>query len=177
MTEQSLNLGGGVDEMGPIDYVVIEFPGARLTGEGLPMLLDLVDRKIIRVIDLLFVQKSTDGVITVIDIADFDGDGALDLAVFQGASSGLLGTDDVNEAGAVLEEGSAAAILVYENLWAAPLAVALRKGGAQLVANGRIPVQALIGALDEAERLDRERTGSDTIGEPALADAPGAGKE
>ena len=141
----------GVDQLGPIDYMVVEFPGGRLTGEGLPLLVDLVDRRIIRVIDLLFVKKSLDGTIRAVEIGELDADGSRGLAVFNGASSGLLGEDDIEESGAALEPGCAAAILVYENVWAAPLAVSLRKGGAQLVAYGRIPVQALVGAFDQAD--------------------------
>jgi hypothetical protein len=140
-----------LDQMGPIDYVVIEFPGSHMTGEGFPLLVDLVDRGIIRIIDLVFVKKELDGSIAGLAIADLDSDGKLDLAVFEGASSGLVGSDDVEEAGSVLEPGSSAAILVYENLWAAPLAVALRRGGGQLVASGRIPVQAVLAALEAAE--------------------------
>ncbi len=121
-----------LDETGPIDYLVVEFPGNRMTGEGFPLLLDLVDRGIIRILDLVFVTRDTDGSVTAVEIADFDGDGELDLAVFQGASSGLLGPDDLEEAASVIEPGSSAGILVYENVWAAPFAVALRRGGAQL---------------------------------------------
>ncbi|GAA1737300.1 DUF6325 family protein [Luedemannella helvata] len=139
------------DGMGPIDFLVIEFPGSRMTGEGLPLLVDLVDRGIIRVLDLLFVKKNLDGSVEGAQIADFDGDGTLDLAVFEGASSGLLQQDDIDEAGTALEAGSSAAILVYENTWAAPLASALRRGGAQLVAGGRIPVQAVLAALEATE--------------------------
>src|SRR4051812_48477734 len=108
-----------VDSMGPIDYLVIEFPGSRMTGEGLPLLVDLVDRGIIRVLDLLFIKKNVDGSIEGAAIADFDHDGTLDLAIFEGASSGLLGKDDLDEAGTALEPGNSAAVLVYENLWAA----------------------------------------------------------
>jgi hypothetical protein len=140
-----------LDEMGPIDYLIIEFPGSRMTGEGLPHLLDLVERDVIRVLDLVFVQKRDDGSVVALEVADFDADGTLDLAVFAGASSGLLGQDDMDEAGAVLEPGSAAAVVVYENRWAAPLASALRRGGAQMVATGRIPVQAVLAALEDAE--------------------------
>ena len=140
-----------LDETGPIDYLVVEFPGNRMTGEGFPLLIDLVDRGIIRILDLVFVTRDTDGSVTAVEIADFDGDGALDLAVFQGASSGLLGPDDLEEAASVIEPGSSAGILVYENVWAAPFAVALRRGGAQLVASGRIPVQAILAALEAAE--------------------------
>lgn len=138
-----------VDELGPIDYIVVEFPGNKMTGEGLPLLVDLVDRGIIRLIDLVFFTKADDGSVALVEIADFDGDGALDLAIFEGASSGLLGEDDVNEAAAAVEGGSSAALLVYENRWAAPFAAAVRRGGGQLVAAGRIPVQAVLAALDE----------------------------
>ena len=140
-----------LDEMGPVDYLVVEFPGSRMTGEGLPLLVDLVDRGIIRILDLVFVTKDADGSLRGLAIADLDGDGQLDLAVFEGASSGLLDEDDINEAAGVLEPGSSAGILVYENTWAAPFAVALRRGGAQVVASGRIPVQALLASLDAAD--------------------------
>ena len=151
MSEEQLAIGSTLDEMGPIDYLVIEFPGSRMTGEGLPLLVDLVDRGIIRILDLVFVTKSEDGTTTAVELADVDGDGQLDLTVFGGASSGLLDQDDLDEAGSVLEPGSSAGVLVYENLWAAPLAVALRRGGAQMVASGRIPVQALLAAVEAAE--------------------------
>ncbi len=140
-----------LDEMGPIDYIVVEFPGNRMTGEGLPLLVDLHDRGIIRILDLLFIRKETDGRVTGMAIADLDSDGELDLAVFEGASSGMLGTEDVEDAGSVLNPGSSAGILVYENVWAAPLAAAVRRGGGQLVASGRIHVQAALAALDAAE--------------------------
>ena len=143
-----------VTEMGPVDYLVVEFPGNRMTGEGLPLLVDLVDRGLIRILDLVFVKKEEDGSVAAIQIADLDGDGQLDLAVFEGASSGLLGDDDLADAGGVLEPGSSAGILVYENVWAAPFAAALRRGGGQLVASGRIPVQALLDAVDNAESVE-----------------------
>ena len=140
-----------LDEMGPIDYLVVAFPGNRMTGEGMPLLIDLVDRGIIRILDLLFIRKELDGSVSGMELADFDQDGELDLAVFEGASSGLLGPDDISEAGTVLEPGSSAGLLVYENLWAAPFAAAMRRAGGQLVASGRIPVQAALAALDAAD--------------------------
>jgi hypothetical protein len=145
------DLRDALEEVGPIDYLVVEFPGSRMTGEGLPLLVDLVDRGIIRVLDLVFVKKELDGSVKGMAIADLDHDGTLDLAVFEGASSGLLDQDDLDEAGAVLEPGSSAGLLVYENRWAAPFAKALRRGGRQLVASGRIPVQAVLAALDATE--------------------------
>jgi hypothetical protein len=148
---EGLTMSDDLDEMGPIDYLVIEFPGSRMTGEGVPLLVDLVDRGIIRILDLLFVRKELDGSVSGVAIADFDSDGELDFAVFEGASSGLLDADDVDHAGSVLEPGNSAAVLVYENLWAAPLAVALRRGGGQLVASGRIHIQAALAALDAVE--------------------------
>jgi len=144
-------MGDDLDGMGPVDYLVVEFPGSRMTGEGLPILLDLVDRGIIRVLDLVFVKKEVDGLVRGLALADFDHDGDLDLAMFEGASSGLMDTSDVDEASSVLKPGNSAAIVVYENVWAAPLAAALRRGGAQLVASGRIPIQDVVAALEAAE--------------------------
>jgi Family of unknown function (DUF6325) len=140
-----------LEEMGPVDYLVAEFPENKLTGQGLRLLVDLVDRNIIRILDLVFLTKAADGTVTAAAITDLDGDGELDLAVFEGAASGLLGPDEVAEAGEVLEPGTVAALLVYENVWAAPLAVAMRQAGGQLVASGRIPIQGIIAALDAAE--------------------------
>ena len=131
--------------------MVVEFPGNRMNGEGFPLLVDLFDRGLIRILDLMFVRKDEDGSVTGLEIADLTGDGALDLAVFEGASSGLLGQDDIEEAATALEPGNSAGILIYENLWAAPFATALRRGGAQLVASGRIPVPAVLAALDATD--------------------------
>jgi Family of unknown function (DUF6325) len=143
-----------LEETGPIDYMVVEFPGSKMTGEGLPLLVDLVESGIIRILDLVFVKRENDGSIKGLEIRDFDSDGTLDLAVFEGAASGLLGEDDIDEATSVIEPGSSAGILVYENVWAAPFAAALRRGGAQLVASGRIPVQAILASLEATEAAD-----------------------
>ncbi|MFI7501330.1 DUF6325 family protein [Streptomyces sp. NPDC049687] len=137
--------------MGPIDYVVVEFPGNRMTGEGFPLLVDLVDRGIIRILDLMFIGKAEDGTVSALEIADLTGDGHLDLAVFEGVHSGLLGQDDLEEAAAAIEPGNSAGLLIYENLWAAPFAAALRRGGAELVASGRLPVPAVLASLEAAE--------------------------
>jgi hypothetical protein len=145
-------------ELGPIDYLVVEWPAEdkQPAGEALPLLVDLVDRGLIRVLDLAFVRKEKDGTVVGLDLEDLDLDGNPELTVFEGASSGLLGDDDYEEAGAAIQPGCAAALLLYENTWAAPFATALRKSGAQLVANGRIPVNAIIAALDELEAAEVE---------------------
>ena len=140
-------------ELGPVDYFVVEFPGNKMTGEGLPLLVDLVDRGIVRILDLEFIRKDTDGRVTAFEITDLDGDGQLDLAVFDGAFSGLLDQEDLASAAALIEPGSSAGIVVFENRWAAPFIGALRRGGAQLVASGRVPVEDLISALDEVEAV------------------------
>ncbi|MFL6134595.1 MAG: DUF6325 family protein [Nocardioidaceae bacterium] len=141
-------------EVGPVDYLVVEFPDNRMTGEGFPILVDLVEQDIIRILDLVFVRRDADGSYAAIEISDIDGDGELDLTVFAGAASGLLGTDDIEEAAAVLSPGSSAGILVYENRWAAPFAAAVRRGGGQLVASGRIPVETLVASLEAIESAD-----------------------
>nr|WSX49337.1 DUF6325 family protein [Streptomyces sp. NBC_00974] len=140
-----------IEDMGPVDFLVIEFPGNRMTGEAFPLLLDLVDRGIVRILDLSFVRKDLDGSIVAVEVAEMQDGSGLGMSVFEGASSGLLGQDDLDEAGNALEPGNAAAVLVYENVWAAPFARALRRSGAQLVAGGRIPVQSLLASLDAEE--------------------------
>ena len=137
--------------MGPIDCVVIEFPDGQPKGEAAPLLLDLVDRGIIRVLDLIFITKDPDGTVSGVEISNLDGEGGGELAVFAGASSGILGDEDREQAGNAIEPGTAAAVLLYENRWAAPFARAVRKAGGQLVAFERIPVQALLAALEAAE--------------------------
>ncbi|MBK5219708.1 MAG: DUF1269 domain-containing protein [Thermoleophilia bacterium] len=136
--------------MGPVDYVLVEWPGQQPTGEALPHLVDLVDRGLIRILDLTFITKGEDGSVAAVEIADLGGEVA-EVAVFEGASSGLIHDDDVSQAGDVLEPGTSAALLVYENTWAAPFASAVRRSGGQLVASGRIPAEDLLAALDAAE--------------------------
>jgi hypothetical protein len=137
-------------EMGPIDYVLVEWPGRQPNGEVAPHLVDLVDRGLIRIIDLAFIAKGEDGSVAAVELADLGGEVA-ELAVFEGASSGLLAGEDIDRAGEVLEPGTSAALLVYENTWAAPFATAVRRSGGQLVASGRIPVEDVLAALDAAE--------------------------
>jgi hypothetical protein len=149
--EMDSEVDSQMDAMGPVDYLVVEFPDARVTGDALPRLVDLVDRGVVRILDLVFLRKEPDGSVTGLEIADVDGDGQLDLRVFEGAGSGLVGRDDLDEAAAVIGPGSAAAIVVYENVWAIPFSSALRRAGAALVASGRIPVHALLDALDAVE--------------------------
>ena len=144
-------MSDALDETGPIDYLVVEFPGNRMTGEAFPLLVDLVDRGLIRILDLVFVRKDLDGSVVGLELADLNGDGQLDLSVFDGASSGLLGEDDIREAAEAVQAGSSAGILIYENVWAAPFAAAVRGSGGQLVASGRIPIQAILAALDASE--------------------------
>ena len=106
-------------EMGPIDFMVIEFPGGRMSGEGLPLLVDLADRGIVRVLDLVFARKLSDGSVVQMNMAGLSRDGVEGLEVFEGASSGMLDDRDISAAASVIESGSTAALLVYENRWAA----------------------------------------------------------
>jgi hypothetical protein len=142
-----------LEEMGPIDYLVIEWPDRQPTGEAAPILIDLVDRGLIRIIDIAFLAKGEDGAVTTLELSSL-AEQSESLNELAGASSGLLSDEDVEEAATALEPGSSAAILVYENRWAAPFAVALRRSGAQLVANGRIPIQGILAALDAAEEAE-----------------------
>lgn len=142
-----------IEEMGPIDYLIVEWPGRQPNGEAAPFLIDLVDRGLIRVLDLAFIFKGDDGSVAALDIKDL-GEQSEELRLFEGASSGLLGDDDIDEAGKALEPGTSAALLVYENTWAGPFAAAVRRSGGQLVANGRIPVQALLAAVEAAEEAE-----------------------
>jgi len=142
------------DVLGPIGYLIVEFPGNKMTGEGLPILVDLVDRGLIRILDLAFITKQTDGSVQALDLKDL-GDGEIDLTVFDGAGSGLMDNSDFADAAATIEPGSAAGILIYENRWAAPFAQALRRGGAQLVAAGFVPLEALAASLDAADSAGR----------------------
>jgi hypothetical protein len=142
--------GTDLDEMGPVDYVLIEWRDRQPSGEAAPILVDLVERGLIRILDLAFITKAEDGSIAGLEIDEL-GD---ELKVFEGASTGLLTQDDTIEAAKALEPGTSAALLVFENSWAGPFAAAVRRSGGQLVASGRIPVQAILAALDAAEAAE-----------------------
>lgn len=140
------------NDLGPLDIVVIAYPAnAPMTGEAVPLLLDLVERGIIRVLDAMFVVKNEDGTYSGFDATGLDERGVGDFTVFEGASSGLLGDEDVATAADSIEPGSAAVMIVYENRWAAPFIAAVRRNGGVPVAFERIPAQDLIDALDAAE--------------------------
>jgi Family of unknown function (DUF6325) len=138
--------------LGPVDYLIVEWPaGTQPNGEGLKELANLTDLGLIRVLDLVFVTKGEDGVVAGIALADLDADGELDLIEFEGASSGLIGEDDYDDAGGVLEPGASAAILLYENRWALPFAQAVRSSGAQLIARGGITADDIVAAAEALE--------------------------
>jgi len=139
------------DNLGPISYLIAEFPGNKTTGEGFAALVDIVDRGLIRILDLIFVRREMDGAMEVLELQDIDGDGQLDLAVFTGVSSGLMDHSDIADAAAAIEPGSSAGILIYENRWALPFVQALRRADAQLVAAGHIPHDAILASLDATE--------------------------
>jgi hypothetical protein len=141
-------------DVGPIDYLALEFPGARLTGEGLAILVDLVDRGIIRILDMKALVRANDGTVTAMAISDLDGDGALDLAVFEGVESDLLDEEDLKEAASLVEPGNAVALLVYENSWAGPFVSAMRRAGAEVVASVRLPADAVIARLEALEAAE-----------------------
>ena len=142
-----------LEEMGPIDYILVEWPGRQPSGEAAPHLVDLVERGLIRILDLAFITKAEDGSVAGLEISQV-ADQVEEMKVFEGASSGLLSDDDTAEAAEALEPGTSAALLVYENTWAAPFATAVRRSGGQLVASGRIPVQAFLAALEAAEESE-----------------------
>jgi hypothetical protein len=135
-----------VEEMGPIDYLLVEWPEARPHRELAPQLIDLVGAGLIRILDLVFLAKDEDGSVEVLEIGQMPK-----LAVLEGTASGLVDAEDIAEAGSVMEPGTSAALIIYENTWAAPFAIAVRESGGQLVSSGRIPVQAILGALEAAE--------------------------
>ncbi|MEQ6903085.1 DUF6325 family protein [Nocardioides sp. YIM 152588] len=138
-------------DVGPIDYLAVEIPAAKMQGQGLAALLDLTERGIIRILDLVVATVGEDGSVTAVELTDLDGDGELDLTVFEGVRSGLLGEDDIAEGAAMVEPGNAVALLVYENTWAGPFVTAMREVGAEVIASGRIPAEDVLSALDALE--------------------------
>ena len=146
--------------VGPIDYLAIELPAARMKGEGLAALVDLVDQGIIKLLDARAVTREDDGTFTAIALTDLDNDGTLDLAIFEGIESGLLDDDDLQQAAELIEPGKVVALLLYENTWARPFVAAMRRAGAEFIAGGRIradEVEALLDAL-EAEEAQAQAT-------------------
>jgi hypothetical protein len=137
-----------LDELGPVDYLVVEFPGSNFNGEIAPTLLDLLDREIVRVLDLVMLKKEADGSYDAFEISDLEASEVGEFARLEAEMAEILSADDVASAAAALEPGSTAAFLVYENRWAAPFGAAVRHSGGQLVANGRIPIQAIVASIE-----------------------------
>jgi Family of unknown function (DUF6325) len=151
MTDQSTTEPSMDVDHGPIDYLALELPEARMKGEGLAALVDLVDRGVIRVLDLRAVARNADGTFTAMAITDLDNDGTLDLAIFDGVESGLLDDEDLREAADLIEPGKVVALLLYENTWAIPFVTAMRRAGAELIASGRISADDVVAMLDALE--------------------------
>jgi len=141
-------MGEGI---GPIDFLLLEFPDQQPTGEVAAELMKLVDAGIVRVYDIIAIRKDAAGNVEGIEITDLTSEGAGSFSAFAGARSGLLGDDDVAEAADALEPGTIAVLLVYENAWAAPFATAVLSKGGQMVANQRLPVADVIAVLDALE--------------------------
>jgi len=140
------------EEVGPVDIIVVGYPaGSPMTGEAADILVGLVETGVIRILDAMFVVKEEDGNVSGFEARGLDDKNVGDFSVFDGASSGMLGDEDIASAGEVLEPGEAAVILVYENRWAGPLVAAVRRNGGQLLASQRIPVPDVIAALDALE--------------------------
>ncbi|MEU4290233.1 DUF6325 family protein [Kribbella sp. NPDC026596] len=146
-----------IDELGPVDWVVVEFPGTKLTGEIAPILTDYVDRGLIRILDLLFLMKDADGSLEAYEAADLEDTEIGELRRFETEIAMLLSEQDVADLAETIEPGSSAAVLVWENLWAAPFGTAVRHAGGHLAASGRIPIQAVIAAI-EADAAEAEET-------------------
>jgi hypothetical protein len=157
VTETSSATTDVVDELGPVDWIVVEFPGSRFKGEIAPELHSLVERNIVRVLDLLIMRKDEDGTLEAFELSDLDDSELGTLRTYETELAMLLSEDDVTAIAAAVEPGSTAAVLVWENLWAAPFGSAVRRAGGQLVASGRIPIQALLAVLEE----DDERLAED----------------
>jgi Family of unknown function (DUF6325) len=140
-----------LEETGTIDWFLIEFRGKEINGELVPPLLELVDRRLIRILDALILIKRSDGSFDALTSQDLDPSQVGELGALRGASSGLLTEEDAAAAASALEPDTAGLLLVYENLWSLPFNVKARKAGGQLVAGGRIPIQAILAQLDALE--------------------------
>ena len=151
-----------VDELGPVDWIVVEFPGSRFNGQIAPALLDLVERDLVRVLDLLVLKKDADGSLEAFELSDLDEGEIGELRKYESELAMLLSEEDVTSLAAAIEPGSSAAVLVWENSWAAPFASAVRRSGGQLVASGRIPIQAMLAAI-EADEKEEEAEGTEQL--------------
>jgi len=147
-----------VDELGPVDYLVVDFPGSEFNGEIAPELSDLVDRGLVRVLDLVMLKKDSDGSIEAFELSDVEDGEIGELRRHESALAMLLSEDDITAVAAAMEPGSSAGVLVWENTWAAPFGAAVRRAGGQLVASGRIPIQAIVAALEADEDQDVNAT-------------------
>src|SRR4029453_15657279 len=162
MTQQPTEQASeALDELGPVDWIVGEFPGSRFKGEIAPILDDLVERGTVRVLDLLLIRKGEDGELEFFELSDLDESEIGTLRAYETELATLLSEDDVNAVAAAVEPGSTAALLVWENRWAAPFGSAVRRAGGQLVASGRIPVQALLAAAEAEESDDANKDEAD----------------
>ena len=139
---------------GPIDFILLEFPGDRPTGPAASALLDLVDAGIVRIYDLVVVRKESDGSFSGLDLNDLDADHLGGFSAFAGARSGLLDDDDLQQAADAIEPGATAALIVYENSWAIPFVAAARGAGAEVVARERIPADVVMDVLDQLDAAD-----------------------
>jgi uncharacterized membrane protein len=142
------------DVHGPIDFLLLEFDADKATGEAAAALLDLVEQGIVRIYDLLVVQKEADGTFAGVNLTDLSADGLGGFAAFAGARSGLLGDEDLADAADTMAPGTTAAMILYENCWAIPFVAAARRMDAQVVASMRIPADDVMAALDELEASD-----------------------
>jgi hypothetical protein len=151
LTQASEEERASLDQLGPVDYIIVEFPAgaSNFTGEMAKELLALVDSGTIRVIDVLILTKDEDGSVDAMELSDIEELGELQAVEAQLAE--LLAADDVENLAAAMEPGSTAGVLIWENLWAAPFASAVRHSGGQLIANGRIPIQAIIASIEADE--------------------------
>jgi len=152
-----------VDELGPVDWIVVEFPGSRFNGQIAPALLDLVERDLVRVLDLLVLKKDADGSLEAFELSDLDEGEIGGFREYESELAMLLSEEDVTSLAAAIEPGSSAAVLVWENTWAAPFASAVRRSGGQLVASGRIPIQALLAAIEADEKEDAAEEGTEQL--------------